>query len=83
MGREHYFDTCQEEPCQAYAMTVRQVMGLVAIPDGKGGYQFDNDPTKVEEILGFTLGYMGGPWIAETSEERCGWQHGVAVLQGM
>ena len=75
MGREHYFDTCKEEPRQAHAMTVRQVMGLVAIPDGKGGYQFDDDPNKAEEIIGFTLGYMGGPWIPETPEERSQREH--------
>ncbi len=70
MGREHYFDTWHEDAPFVHAMTVPQVMRLVAIPDGKGGYQFDDDPNNVESILGFTLGYMSGPVLAETSEER-------------
>ena len=75
LGREAYFDTCEEESCQAQTMTVRQVMDLVAIPNGTGGYQFDDDPTKAEEILGFTLGYMSGAFIPETPEERDAWEH--------
>jgi len=70
MGREHYFDTWYEDSHSVHAMTVPQVMRLVAIPDGKGGYQFDDDPTNAEAILGFTLGYMSGPVLAETAEER-------------
>ncbi len=70
MGREHYFDTIKDEPHSIHAMTVHQVMRLVAIPDGKGGYQFDDNPNDVEGILGFTLGYMSGPMLPETAEER-------------
>ena len=51
-------------------MNVHQMMRLVAIPDGKGGYQFDDNPNDVEAILGFTLGYMSGPMFSETVEER-------------
>jgi hypothetical protein len=75
MGREHHFETCQEEPSQARIMTVEQVMGLVAVPNVHGDYEFDDAPTKAEEIVGFVLGYMGGPWISETPEERYGREH--------
>lgn len=69
MGREHYFDTWNENTPSVHTMTVPQVMRLVAIPDGKGGFQFDDEPNNVESILGFTLGYMSGPMLAETPEE--------------
>ncbi len=69
IGREHYFDTLKEEPYSVHMMAVHQVMGLVAIPDDAGNYQFDDDPANAEEILGFTLGYMSGPVLPETVEE--------------
>lgn len=70
MGREHHFDTQHEDSQSVHTMTVPQVMRLVAIPDGKGGYQFDDDPNNAEAILGFTLGYMSGAVLPETAEER-------------
>src|SRR5947209_20602749 len=70
MGREHYFDTCKDESHRVRTITVRQVLELVAILDGNGSYQFDDPPIKIEKVLGFLLGYMGGPWMSETPEER-------------
>jgi hypothetical protein len=70
MGREHYFDTWYEDSHSVHTMTVPQVMRLVAIPDDKGSYQFDDDPNNAEAILGFTLGYMSGAVLPETAEER-------------
>jgi hypothetical protein len=69
-GREHYFDTCYEGIAQVNRMTVEQVMQLIAIPDGKSGYQLDAEEFPLEELLGFALGYMSGPWIPETVEEE-------------
>ena len=70
MGREDYFSTCKGDAPQARTMSVEQVMGLVAVRDALGVYQFDDASNRAEEIIGFTLGYMGGAFLPETFEER-------------
>jgi hypothetical protein len=69
-------------------MSVEQVMGLVAVRDASSGvYQFDDAANLAEEIIGFTLGYMGGAFLPETPEEcdkrehRYGKPLPIAVLQ--
>jgi hypothetical protein len=51
-------------------MTVKDVMQLIAIPDGKGGYQLEAEHSPLEELLGFALGFLSGPWMPETAEEQ-------------
>jgi len=52
-------------------MNTLDATGSVLDEDGKGGYRFDRmalpDPF---DILGFFLGSMSGPIMAESAEER-------------
>jgi hypothetical protein len=71
MGREDYFDTCKGNSQRARTMSVEQVMGLVATRDASSGvYHFDDVANLAEEIIGFTLGYLGGAFLPQTPEER-------------
>jgi hypothetical protein len=67
-----YFDDSEYDfPHVASAMNTLDATGSVLDEDGKGGYRFDRmnfkDPF---DILGFFLGYMSGPIITESAEER-------------
>jgi hypothetical protein len=67
-----YFDDREYEfPQIAQQMNTLDAVGSVLDEDGKGGYRFDrmafNGPF---DILGFYLGYMSGPIIEESQEER-------------
>ena len=71
-GRSMYFDDCAYDiPHVASHMNTLDAVGSVPDEDGKGGYRFDrmafNGPF---DILGFFLGYMSGPLIAESHDER-------------
>ncbi|MBE3560257.1 MAG: hypothetical protein IMW89_13690 [Ktedonobacteraceae bacterium] len=71
-GRSMYFDDCEYDiPHVAHQMNTLDAVGSVLDEDGKGGYRFDrmafNSPF---DILGFFLGYMSGPILAEGPEER-------------
>lgn len=71
-GRSMYFDDREyDSPHVAVRMSTLDAVGSVLDEDGKGGYRFDrmafNGPF---DILGFFLGYMSGPIVAESTEER-------------
>src|SRR6266702_5361645 len=71
-GRRMYFDDSEyDQPHVASHMTTLDAVGSVLDEDGKGGYRFDcmvfNGPF---DILSFFLGYMSGPLLAESAEER-------------
>lgn len=81
-GRNMYFDDSEYDfPHVAFSMNTLDAAGSVLDEDGKGGYCFDhmtfNDPF---DILGFFLGYMSGPVIAESQEERKARQSRIVVL---
>ena len=70
-GRNMYFDDSEYDiPHVASRMSTLDAVGSVLDEDGKGDYRFDrmafNDPF---DILGFFLGYMIGPLIAESTQE--------------
>jgi hypothetical protein len=70
-GRSMYFDDCEYDiPHVAHHMNTLDAVGSVLDEDGKDGYCFDrmafNGPV---DILGFFLGYMSGPIIAESRDE--------------
>ena len=72
LGRSMYFDDCEYDiPHVASRMNTLDAVGSVLDEDSKGGYCFDrmafNGPF---DILGFFLGYMSGPIIAESPQER-------------
>ncbi len=68
-GRAYHFDTwCGADP--RTVMTAEQIMGLVALPDDQGRYELDDEHDRAEEIIGFVLGYMSGPWLPEAPTER-------------
>ncbi len=71
-GRSMYFDDSEYDfPQIAHRMSTLDVVGSVLDEDGKGGYCFDRMTFKDSfDILGFFLGYMSGPILAETAEER-------------
>jgi hypothetical protein len=68
-GRSMYFDDCEYDiPHVAYSMNTLDAVGSVLDEDG---YRFDrmafNSPF---DILGFFLGYMSGPILAESPQEH-------------
>src|SRR5260370_42538220 len=71
-GRIMYFDDCEyESPHVASSMNTLDATGSVLDEDGKGGYRFDRMALPCPfDILGFFLGYMSGPLMAESAEER-------------
>jgi hypothetical protein len=71
-GRSMYFDDCEyESPHVASRMNTLDATGSVLDEDGKGGYRFDRMALPGPfDTLGFFLGYMSGPIIAESQEER-------------
>ncbi len=77
-----YFDDCKYDiPHGASRMNTLDAVGSVLDEDGKGGYRFDRmafkDPL---DILGFFLGYMSGPIIAESTEEQQERMQRVVIL---
>ena len=71
-GRSMYFDDREYDiPHVASRMWTLDAVGSVLDEDGKGGYHFDrmafNGPF---DILGFFLGYMSGPILAESPQEH-------------
>lgn len=81
-GRCMYFDDSEYDfPHVASRMNTLDAVGSVLDEDGKGGYCFDRmafkDPL---DILGFFLGYMSGPVLAESSPEREERQSRVVIL---
>ncbi len=67
-----YFDDCEYDiPHVAHQMNTLDAVGSVLDEVGKGGYRFDrmafNGPF---DILGFFLGYMSGPILAESAQEH-------------
>ena len=81
-GRRMYFDDSEYDfPHVASRMNTLDAVGSVLDEDGKGGYCFDRMTFKDPfDILGFFLGYMSGPVLAESSEEREEHQSRVVVL---
>jgi hypothetical protein len=71
-GRSMYFDDCEyESPHVASQMNTLDAAGSVLDEDGKGGYCFDRMSLPGPfDILGFFLGYMSGPIMAESAEEQ-------------
>jgi hypothetical protein len=71
-GRSMYFDDSEYDiPPVASRMNTLDAAGSVLDEDGKGGYRFDRMAFKDPfAILGFFLGYMSGPILAESREER-------------
>lgn len=71
-GRSMYFDDREYDiPHVAHRMNTLDAVGSVLDEDGKGGYRFDRMAFKDPfDILGFFLGYMSGPIIAESAEEQ-------------
>ncbi len=71
-GRSMYFDDREyEAPHVASSMNTLDAAGSVLAEDGKGGYRFDRMALPGPfDILGFFLGYMSGPIMAESVEER-------------
>ena len=71
-GRSMYFDDSEYEyPHVAHQMNTLEAIGSVLDEDGKGSYRFDRMTFKnAIDILGFFLGYMSGPIIEESREER-------------
>jgi hypothetical protein len=71
-GRSMYFDDSEyESPHVAHDMSTLLAVGSVLDEDGKGGHCFDRMAFKNPiDILGFFLGYMSDPILAEIREER-------------
>jgi hypothetical protein len=71
-GRNMYFDDSEYDfPQVAHRMNILEATGSVLDEDSKGGYRFDRIAFDGPfDILGFFLGYMGGPILAESPQER-------------
>ncbi len=67
-----YFDDSEYDiPHVASRMNTLDAVGSLLDEDGKGGYRFDRMAFKDPfDILGFFLGYMSGPILAESANER-------------
>ncbi len=67
-----YFDDSEYDfPQIAHRMSALDAAGSVLDEDGKGVYRFDRMTFKDPfDILGFFLGYMSGPMMAESPQER-------------
>ncbi len=81
-GRSMYFDDSEyDTPHIAPHMSTLDAVSSVADENDKGSYRFDrmvfNGPF---DILGFFLGYMSGPIIEESSEERKERQSRIVTL---
>jgi hypothetical protein len=81
-GRSMYFDDREYDiPHVASHMNTLDAVGSVLDEDGKGGYCFDRMAFKDPfDILGFFLGYMSGPILAESAEEQHERMKHVVVL---
>ncbi len=84
-GRSMYFDDSEyDTPHIAHHMSTLDAVSSVADENDKGGYRFDrmvfNGPF---DILGFFLGYMSGPIIEESQEEREERHHRFVALPEM
>jgi hypothetical protein len=79
-----YFDDSEYDfPKIAHRMRKLDAAGSVLDEDGKGGCCFDRMTfTDPFDILGFFLGYMRGPIIAESREEREERAHSCGDLTG-
>jgi hypothetical protein len=71
-GRSMYFDGSEYEyPQIASHMQTLDAVSSVLDEDDKGGYGFDWMAFKTPiDALGFFLGYMSGPILAESQQER-------------
>lgn len=71
-GRSMYFDDCEyDRPHVASRMNTLDAAGSVLDENGNGGYRFDRMALPGPfDILGFFLGYMSGPIMAESQQER-------------
>jgi hypothetical protein len=67
-----YLDDCEYDiPHVAHPMNTLDAVGSVLDEDGKGGYRFDHIAFDGPfDILGFFLGYMSGPILAESTQEQ-------------
>ncbi len=67
-----YFDDREYDfPQIASRMNTLDAMGSVLDEDGKGGSRFDRMAFKDPfDILGFFLGYLSGPMLAESPQEQ-------------
>jgi len=79
-GRNMYFDDCEYDiPHVAFRMNTLDATGSVLDENGKGSYCFDRMAFHSPfDILGFFLGYMSGPIMAE-SQEECEHRHSRVV----
>ena len=89
-GRQYYFEDAWEEQHRdgiMEALTVSQLLGLIAIRDKHGCYQLDDGCNKtvfhqgVEELLGVLVGYLSGPLHPETHEERTNREKDVLLVE--
>ncbi len=60
-----------EEPQRVQSMTSEELVRLVILPDEQGVYRFDEMGNEhLPAYLGYLFGYMSGPLVPETPEER-------------
>lgn len=76
-GREYYFHGRLDKFDEAGAPIVEasDVLHVVTMPDGHGGYQFDKHmgiETSLAELIGVLAGFFSGLSCPETSMERQG-----------
>lgn len=71
-GRSMYFDDSEcDTPHIAHHMSTLDAVSSVADENASGGYRFDRMVFSGPfDILGFFLGYMSGPILAESREEH-------------
>lgn len=81
-GRSMYFDDSEcDTPHIAHHMSTLDAVSSVADENSSGGYHFDRMVFSGPfDILGFFLGYMSGPIIEESSEERKERQSHIVTL---
>jgi hypothetical protein len=69
-GRDCYYESCLDLPAHAHSLTDESLLRTIAYPDGEH-YRLDEaEQVELDNSLGFFVGYLSGPLLEQTPEER-------------
>jgi hypothetical protein len=69
-GRACYFESCLDFPDYASFLTDESLLRTIAYPDGEHYHLDEEEQMAFDNALGFFVGYLSGPLLEQTPEER-------------